>query len=101
MINQEGEFKMNKINLEADKESGLNLSKCKFDCCGYHFGLLLSNNALTSTDYGLDFLKHNNIWTEDTGVTMHSTFCGAQGINTCATTLSTTVVSGGSIKPSL
>ena len=32
---------------------------------------------------------------------MHSTFCGAHGLNKRATTLSTTGVSGGSIKPSL
>ena len=30
---------------------------------------------------------------------MHSSFCGAHGLNKRATTLSTTSVSGGSIKP--
>ena len=32
---------------------------------------------------------------------MHSSFCGAHGLNKRATTLSTTGVSGGSIKPLL
>ena len=46
-------------------------------------------------------LKHNVIWIGDTGATMHSTFCAFRGINKRATTISTTGVFSGSIKPLL
>ena len=63
--------------------------------------LSLSNNACSLTEKVLALLKRSDIWIGNTGATMHSTCCGAHGLNKRATTLSTTGVSGGSIKPSL
>ena len=54
MIKQKEEFR---INLEVNKESGLNLFKHKVYCCCYHFDLLLSTNALPLTNHGLELLK--------------------------------------------
>ena len=53
------------------------------------------------TNHGLELLKRNDMWIGNTGATMHSTFCGLYAINKRATTISTTNVSGSSIKPSL
>ena len=63
--------------------------------------LSLSNNACPLTKEGLELLKRSNIWIGDTELTMHSSFCVAYGLNTYTTTLRTTGVSGGSIKPLL
>ena len=85
----------------SGRESGLNLFKRQvYDLC-LRTELSLSNNARPLTEQGLALLKRSDIWIGDTGATMHSSFCGAHGLNKCATTLSSTGMSGGSIKPSL
>ena len=101
MNNQEGEFGIEEINLEAEDTNGLNLFKQQVDGIRYHMELSLSNNARPLTEQGLELLKRSDIWIGDTGATIHSSFCGAHGLNTRATTLSTTGVSGVSIKPLL
>ena len=92
---------MHGIKMEADDERGLNRFKHKVDCYGHCFNLVLSINALHFTNHGLKLLKRNDIWTGNTGATMHCTFCGLHDINTRATKISTTCMSGGSIKPLL
>ena len=87
--------------MEVEEKSGLNLFKRQIYDLRYETELSLSNNAPPLTKNGLALLKRSDIWIGDTGATMHSSFCGAHGLNKRATTLSTTGVSGGSIKPSL
>ena len=99
--NQEGKFGIEEIDLEAEDKNGLNLFKRQVDGIRYHMELSLSNNARPLTEQGLELLKRSDIWIGDTGATMHSSFCGAHGLNKRAITLSTTGVSGGRIKPSL
>ena len=99
--NQEEEFGIEEIDLEAEDNNGLTLFKQQVDSIRYHMELSLSNNARPLTKQGLELLKRSDIWIGDTGATMHSSFCDAHGLNKRATTLRTTRVSCGSIKPSL
>ena len=87
--------------MEAEDKTCLNLFKQQVDGIRYDMELSLSDNAHHLTRQGLELLKYSNIWIVNTGATMHSSFCSAHGLNKCGTTLSMTVVSGGSIKPSL
>jgi hypothetical protein len=96
--NQEGKFGKEEIDLEVEDKNGLNLFKRQVDGIRYPMELSLSNNARPLTEQGLELLKRSDIWIGDTGATMHSSFCSAHGINKRATTLSTTGVSGDSIK---
>ena len=101
VYNREGTFGIAEIDLEAEDKSGPNLFKRQVDGIRLQTELSLSNNARPLTEQGLALLKRSNIWIGDTGATMHSSFCGAHSLNIRVTTLSTTGVSGGSIKPLL